>query len=134
MILVDTCVLIDVFDDDPTWSDWSRRQLDVWAVRGPLLINPVIYAELAADFDSIESLDGVIACAELELREIPREALYLAGQAHVRYRRRGGTPASVLSDFFVGAHAAVMNVPLLTRDTARYAAYFGNLRLIAPTR
>lgn len=132
MILVDTCVLIDVFDDDPRWSDWSRRQLDTWALRGPLVINPVIYAELGADFDSIESLDAILARAELEFREIPRDALYLAGQAHLRYRRRGGTRTSVLSDFFIGAHAAVLNAPLLTRDTTRYAAYFGNLRLIAP--
>jgi predicted nucleic acid-binding protein len=132
MILVDTCVLIDVFDDDPQWADWSRRQLDAWSSRGALLINPVIYAELAADFDTFEALDAVIERAELELRELSREALYLAGQAHLRYRRRGGNRAGVLSDFFIGAHAAVLNIPVLTRDPARYGAYFSALRLITP--
>lgn len=134
MILVDTCVLIDVFDDDRQWVDWSSRQLDTWSTRGPLLINPVIYAELAADFDAIETLDDVIERAGLELRELSREALYLAGKAHLRYRQRGGTRAGVLSDFFIGAHAAVLGVPILTRDVARYLAYFDGLRLIAPER
>jgi hypothetical protein len=134
VILVDTCVLIDVFDADPRWSGWSLRQLDAWAARGPLLINPVIYAELAADFDTIEALDAVIERAELQLREPPREALYLAGQAQLRYRRRGGTRAGVLSDFFIGAHAAVLGVPVLTRDVGRFRAYFGGLRLVVPGR
>jgi predicted nucleic acid-binding protein len=133
VILVDTCVLIDVFDADPRWSDWSRRQLDAWSNRGPLLINPVIYSELAADFDTIESLDAVLDQAGLDLRELPREALYVAGKAHLRYRHRGGTRTGVLSEFFIGAHASVLNVPVLTRDTTRYRAYSGQLRLIAPT-
>ena len=132
MILVDTCVLIDVFDNDPKWAQWSRKQLDWWSARGPLLINPVIYAELAADFASIESLDKVIQRADLDLRELPREALYLAGKAHLRYRRRGGKRSGVLSDFFIGAHAAVLHVPVLTRDSTRYGAYFDGLRLIVP--
>ena len=132
MILVDTCVLIDVFDGDPRWAEWSRKQLDWWSARGPLLINPVIYAELAADFDSIENLDKVIQRAELELRELPRDALYLAGRAHLHYRQRGGSHAGVLSDFFIGAHAAVLKVPILTRDTARYSVYFAGLRLVSP--
>lgn len=132
MILVDSCVLIDVFDGDPNWSDWSRRQLDTWSDRGPLLINPVIYAEIAADFDTIESLNSVIDRAQLELRELPRAALFLAGQAHLRYRHRGGIRAGVLSDFFIGAHASVLKIPVLTRNTARYKGYFSKLRLIAP--
>jgi len=132
MILVDSCVLIDVFNDDPKWSGWSSRQLDEWSVRGSLLINPVIYAEVAAAFDTIESLNAVMDRAQLELRELPREALYLAGHAHLRYRHRGGTRTGVLSDFFIGAHASVLGVPVLTRDAARYGAYFRRLRLISP--
>lgn len=134
MILVDTCVLIDVFNDDPAWSEWSVAQLDDWSMRGPLLINAVIYAELAADFSSIDRLERVIARAGLDFREIPREALYLAGQAHLRYRRRGGSRAAVLSDFFIGAHALIAGIPLLTRDTTRYAAYFRDLRLVSPAQ
>ena len=134
MILVDTCVLIDVFDADPQWAAWSGQQLDMWSARGPLLINPVIYAELAADFASIDTLDNVIRQAKLELREMPREALYLAGKVHQRYRQRGGNRAGVLSDFFIGAHAAVLKLPVLTRDTDRYNAYFDGLRLVAPDK
>jgi predicted nucleic acid-binding protein len=133
VILVDSCVLIDVFDEDSQWAEWSSEQLETWSARGPLLINPVIYAELAADFVSIEALDKAIARAELELRELPREALFLAGKAHLAYRRRGGTRAGVLSDFFIGAHAAVLGVPVLTRDTGRYAAGFSGLRLVSPS-
>ena len=132
MILVDTCVLIDVFDADPQWAEWSRKQLDWWSARGPLLINPVNYAELAADFASIDTLDNVILRAGLELRELPREALYLAGKVQQRYRQRGGNRAGVLGDFFIGAHAAVLKVPVLTRDTSRYNTYFDGLRLVAP--
>ena len=134
MILVDTYVLIDVFDADPQWAAWSGQQLDMWSARGPLLINPVIYAELAADFASIDTLDNVIRQAKLELREMPREALYLAGKVHQRYRQRGGNRAGVLSDFFIGAHAAVLKLPVLTRDTDRYNAYFDGLRLVAPDK
>jgi predicted nucleic acid-binding protein len=132
MILVDSSVLIDVFNGDPKWSGWSSRQLDEWSERGSLLINPVIYAEIAAAFETIESLDGVIDRAQLELRELPREALFLAGQAQLQYRHRGGTRTGVLSDFFIGAHASVLRIPVLTRDTIRYKAYFRKLRLIAP--
>ena len=133
MILVDTCVLIDVLDDDLQWGDWSQAQLDTWSTRGPLLINPVIYAELAADFESIEALDEAVTRAELEFRELPREALYLASKAHAAYRRRGGERTGVLSDFFIGAHAAVLKVPVLTRDIVRFKSYFSGLRLITPS-
>ncbi len=132
MIVVDTCVLVDVIDGDPHWAGWSREQLDAWALRGPLVINPVIYAELSAGFDSIEKLDDVVARAQLDFRELPRDALYLAGKAHRLYRTRGGIRPGVLSDFFIGAHAAVLGVPILTRDVSRYQHYFRNLKLVAP--
>lgn len=132
MILVDSCVVIDVLENDHTWADWSQAQLETWSARGPLLINAVIYAELAAYASSRESLEAEIAAAGLTMREFPRDALFLAGRAHAAYRRRGGTRAGVLADFLVGAHAAVLQIPVLTRDTARFRAYFPTVRLVSP--
>lgn len=132
MILVDSCVVIDVLGNDRRWAGWSQTQLETWSVRGPLLIDGVIYAELAAYASSKESLEAEIAAASLALREFPRDALFLAGRAHAAYRRRGGTRAGVLADFLVGAHAAVLQIPILTRDVARFRAYFPTVRLVSP--
>ncbi|MBI3045361.1 MAG: type II toxin-antitoxin system VapC family toxin [Betaproteobacteria bacterium] len=132
MILVDSCIVIDVLEDDSRWAGWSQAQLEAWSVRGPLLINAVIYAELAAYASSKESLESEIAAAGLAVREFPRDALFLAGRAHAAYRRRGGTRASVLADFLVGAHAAVLRIPILTRDVARFRAYFPTVKLVSP--
>lgn len=130
--MVDTNVILDVIQDDPAWADWSQEQLDEAALNGDLLINPVIYAELSVAFERIEELEALIAQAGFVLAPIPREALFLAGKAFLRYRRRQGAKRGVLPDFFIGAHAAVLGVPLLTRDTARYAAYFPTVRLMTP--
>jgi predicted nucleic acid-binding protein len=132
MILVDSCVVIDVLENDRKWADWSQTQLELWSARGPLLINPVIYAELAAYARSKESLEAEIATAGFIMREMPRDALFLAGRAHAAYRSRGGIRTGILADFMVGAHAAVADCPLLTRDRRRYAAYFPSLSLVTP--
>lgn len=132
MILVDSCVVIDVLENDRRWADWSQTQLETWSARGPLLINAVIYAELAAYASSKESLEAEIAAAGLAVREFPRDALFLAGRAHAAYRGRGGTRAGVLADFLVGAHAAVLQIPILTRDVARFRAYFPTVKLVSP--
>jgi len=97
-----------------------------------LTINPVIYAELALTFSTVEALDQVIKDLELTLIEVPRPALFLAGKAFARYRRQGGRKNTVLADFFIGAHAAVSRYPVLTRDTRRYTSYFSDVTLIAP--
>jgi hypothetical protein len=91
VILVDTNVLMDVFGADREWADWSIARLDEWSRRGPLFVNPVIYAELAAGFSSVEALDAVIEEAALTFEELPRDALFLAAKAQILYRRRGGT-------------------------------------------
>lgn len=132
MILVDSNVLLDILLDDPEWASWSQSQLDLWARRGPLLVNPMVYAELAAGFDSVRALDDTLDEAGLEFEEIPRDALFLAAKAHVLYRRRGGRRRGVLADFFVGAHAAVRRLPLLTRDVRRYRSYFPTVTLVRP--
>jgi predicted nucleic acid-binding protein len=132
LLLVDTNVLLDVLTDDPHWADWSQRQLDDWNLREELAINSVIYAELSVAFDRIEALEAVLTDGGFAVAEIPREALFLAGKVFLDYRRRQGAKAGVLPDFFVGAHAAVAGVSILTRDVARYRTYFPSVTLIAP--
>jgi len=131
-MLVDTNVLVDVFENDPDWADWSIEQLQSQSKVHRLIINPIIYSELSLTFSSIESLNQVLDDMELRMLEIPKPALFLAGKAFVQYRRRGGTKHNVLGDFFIGAHAAVTKLPVLTRDTRRYRNYFPSVNLIAP--
>lgn len=132
MTLVDTNILLDIVTDDPTWADWSIQQLDIAATKGPLIINGVVYAELSVRFERIEDLDAVLAEAGIGLAEILPAALFLAGKVFQRYRRAGGSRRGVLPDFFIGAHAAITGLPLLTRDIARYRTYFPTVQLIAP--
>lgn len=132
MLLVDTNVLVDVLEDDPRWADWSIGQLRAQSKIHPLLINPIIYAELSLTFSRVEALDQAVESMGLDLKELPRPALFLAGKAFALYRRKGGKKSSVLADFFVGAHAAVLGCPLLTRDAQRYRSYFPSIELITP--
>lgn len=132
MILVDTNVLLDVVSDDRIWADWSQRQMEAASLVQQLAVNSVIYAELSFGFTRIEEVDAVLADARIRLIDIPREALFLAGKAFRLYRRRGGLKTGVLPDFFIGAHAAVEQLPLLTRDPMRFRAHFPTVRLIAP--
>jgi predicted nucleic acid-binding protein len=130
--LVDTNVLLDIATNDAKWAVWSLQQLDAAAVRGPVLINAVVYAEFSVGYVRVEEIDKVLAEVGLELAEIPRAALFLAGKVFQRYRARGGSRTGVLPDFFIGAHAAVAQVPLLTRDPRRYGNYFSGITLVTP--
>lgn len=132
MPLVDTNVLFDLVTDDPIWADWSARQLRIWSAHGTLVVNPVVYAELSVGYDRIDEVDAALDAARVELIEIPRAALFLAGKAFAKYRARGGTRTGVLPDFFIGAHAVVQGIGLLTRDSRRYRAYFPTIILITP--
>lgn len=132
MLLVDTNVLVDVLEDDPQWADWSIRQLRAQSKIHPLAINPIIYAELSLTFSTVEALDETVEALGLVVKELPRPALFLAGKAYTRYRRQGGHKNNVLADFFIGAQAAVLGWPLLTRDARRYQAYFPSVALITP--
>ena len=132
MLLVDTNVLVDVLEDDPEWADWSISQLRAQSKVHPLAISPVTYAELSLTFSTVEALDKTLESLDLALLELPRPALFLAGKAFVRYRRQGGKKSNVLADFFIGAHAAVLKCPLLTRDARRYQRYFPSVALITP--
>ena len=134
MLLVDTNVLVDVLEDDPEWADWSIAQLRAQSKVHRLAVNPIIYSELSLTFSTVEALDQTLDGLGLVMIEVPRAALFLAGKAFVRYRRRGGRRNNVLADFFIGAHAAVSGLSVLTGDPRRCAAYFSGVTLIAPDR
>lgn len=132
MILIDTGILLDVLTNDRAWAERSQAALETATAADDLAINDVIYAELSTHFASIEAVDRAVEVMDLRHASIPRTALFLAGKAFLQYRRRGGTKTGVLSDFFVGAHAAAEDWPLLTRDPRRIAGYFPTVQLIAP--
>jgi hypothetical protein len=132
MILVDTNVLIDVLQDDPQWAEWSVAQLRAQSKVHELAINAIVYAELSLAFARAEEVDDAVTRLELKLLEIPRPALFLAGKAFLAYRKAGGARSNVLPDFFIGAHAAVAGMAILTRDTRRYASYFPKVKLLIP--
>jgi len=132
VLIVDTNVLVDVLEDDSDWAEWSIGQLRAQAQVHELAINPIIYSELSLTFATVEALDAVVDQMRLTMADIPRAALFLAGHAFLRYRRSGGGKSNVLSDFFIGAHAAVERCPLLTRDVQRYRTHFPTVELIAP--
>lgn len=131
-VLVDTNVLLDVFTRDPVWAGWSMHELEAAAIRGRLNINDVVYAELSVGFSTIERLELLLERAGVLRIPLSRSALFLAGKAFQRYRAAGGVRTGVLPDFFIGAHAAVEGLPLLTRDPRRYRTYFPTVELVTP--
>jgi hypothetical protein len=132
MTLIDSIVLLDLMTDDKRWADWSQVQLEQATLAGPLIINNVIYAEISTRHSTVEAVDAMLRDLDIDLVVIPRTALFLAGKAYLRYRANGGVRTGVLSDFFIGAHAAVERLPLLTRDARRYRSYFPTVELITP--
>lgn len=132
MTLVDSNVLIDILSNDRKWFAWSLTNLEHRAAEGPLIINEIIYAELSIQLRSQAELDEAIVALGVELRRIPEPALFLAGKVFRRYRQGGGVRTGVLPDFFIGAHAQISDLPLLTRDVGRYRTYFPKVALISP--
>ena len=131
-VLADTSVVLDVFQDDPRWCTWSLSALRDGARRGRLFIDPIIHAEVSVGFARIEELERAIDDAGLAMLPIPKEALFLAAKAYLRYRRQRGTKTAPLPDFFIGAHAAVEGLTLVTRNPRRVREYFPTVRLVAP--
>ncbi|WP_319526684.1 type II toxin-antitoxin system VapC family toxin [uncultured Desulfosarcina sp.] len=131
-IFIDSNVILDLFLDDPNWAQWSETTLEHYARHGRLYISPVVYSEISIGFERIEDLEQAVAAAGFQMVPIPREALFLAGKAFMAYRQRSGRKSSPLPDFFIGAQAAVIGLPLITRDVARYRTYFPRLKLIHP--
>lgn len=131
-VLVDANILIDIATDDPNWGKWSADALEHAGRGRQLVINPLIYAEVSVAFSRIEDLDQLLPSGLFQREDLPWEAGFLAGKAYLGYRRRGGVRTSPLPDFYIGAHAAVRDYALLTRDGARYATYFPTVQLITP--
>ena len=131
-ILVDSNVLLDVLTEDPRWSRWSSDALSEHADHDVLAINPIIYAEVSVGFVRIEDLDAALPAPTFHRLALPWEAAFLAGKCFLAYRKRGGVRSSPLPDFYIGAHASVSGLKLLTRDAARYQTYFPKLAVIAP--
>jgi predicted nucleic acid-binding protein len=131
-LIVDSNVILDVVTADPNWYDWSVGQLNAAALRGSLIVNDIVFAEVSSRYDRVERVEELFVGMGLVIERIPRSALFLAGQAHRRYRQRGGENTGILADFLVGAHAAVSRRPLLTRDRARYMTYFPTVEVVAP--
>jgi predicted nucleic acid-binding protein len=131
-VLVDSNVLLDVLGEDPAWFEWSSQALAETADRSRLAINPVVYAEVSVGFDRIEALDTALPAGVFTRLPLPWPAAFLAGRCFVAYRRAGGERRSPLPDFYIGAHAAVEGLRLLTRDARRYRTYLPRLELIAP--
>jgi predicted nucleic acid-binding protein len=132
-VLVDSNILLDVATNDPNWGDWSARALAECAENTTLVINPIIYAEVSIRYTTIEELDAVLAPQFYQRESLPWEAGFLAGKCFLQYRRRGGARSSPLPDFYIGAHAAVGDLALLTRDATRYRTYFPKLEILAPS-
>jgi predicted nucleic acid-binding protein len=133
-ILVDSNVIIDILTADRIWREWSEAALTSAADRDEIAINPIIYAEIASGFATMADLDRRIGVDAFRRLALPYEAAFVAGRAFVEYRRRGGARTSPLPDFYIGAHAAVAGLELLTRDARRYAGYFPKVLLISPDR
>lgn len=131
-ILVDSCVLLDLFTNDPNWADWSESVLEKYSQTNTLYINSIVYTEISIGFAKIEEVDEAISALGLKVLEIPREALFLTGKVFCQYRRNKGTKKSPMPDFFIGAHAAVSQFHLITRDSAKYKTYYPQLKLIDP--
>ena len=131
-VLVDSNVILDIFLNDPNWADWSEAILGEYSTSSTLCINSIIYSEISIGFKRIEELEFAIDRGGFQIREIPREALFLEGKSFVKYRRVKGFKRSPLPDFYIGAHAAVLKMSLITRDTARYSTYFPTVKLISP--
>jgi hypothetical protein len=125
-------VLLDIFEDDPVWAEWFESTIEQCSMTYILCINPVIYAEISVGFQRIEELEAAIAGCEARMLQIPKEALFLAAKVFAEYRKHKGIKTLSLPDFFIGAHAAVEGLDLLTREVAKYRSYFPGIKLISP--
>jgi predicted nucleic acid-binding protein len=131
-IMVDSNVLIDIFNRDTVWFEWSSSIIEIYAEQVRFTINPIIYAEISTSFKKIEELEDALPESYFTKEPIPWEAAFLAAKVFIQYRKNGGKRDSNLPDFLIGAHAAVRGIPLITRDTKHYKTYYPHLELIAP--
>ncbi len=131
-IFIDSCVLLDLFTDDPNRGEWSENILEKYSQTNTLYINSIVYTEISIGFNKIEELETAISELDIKVLEIPREALFLTGKMYLKYRKNKGIKDSPLPNFFIGAHVAVEKFNLITRDTNKYKTYFPQVKLIIP--
>jgi len=131
-LLVDSNVILDIFLDDPNWADWSESALANYSLHTTLYINSIVYTEVSVGFKKIEELELALQKGGFQMLEIPKEALFLAGKAYLKYRKGKGIKKSPLPDFYIGAQAAVLDLDLITRDVGRYRTYFPTVNIICP--
>ena len=133
-VFIDSCVLLDLFTDDPKWADWSEVILEKYSQTNTLYINSIVYTEISIGFKKIEEVETAITELDIEILEIPREALFLTGKVFLNYRKNKnkGTKTSPLPDFFIGTHVVVSKFALITRDSSKYKTYFSQAKLIHP--
>ena len=131
-IIVDSSVILDVFTDAPDWADWSTNALIKYGKNHSLIINDIIYSEISLAFNTVNQIDHAIHEAGLKVERIPGEGLMAAAKAFLAYRKNKGLKTTTLPDFFIGAHAQVLNIPLLTRDTSKIKTYFPDVKIISP--
>jgi predicted nucleic acid-binding protein len=131
-VLVDSSIVLDLFTADALYCERSMALLSIWGATHELCIDDIVYAEVSVGFGRIEMLDQALTGSGFRHLPIPKEALFLAGKAFMGYRRRGGARLSPLPDFFIGAHAAVADIPLLTRDPQRIRACYPTVRILEP--
>ncbi|MBS1768324.1 MAG: type II toxin-antitoxin system VapC family toxin [Acidobacteria bacterium] len=132
MILIDSNVLLDLYDVRSEWHQWSVETLAAAADTAPLIIDPIIYAEVSIKFKTPAEFDEAFPSEDFLRKDLPFAAAFIAGKAHMEYRRRGGVRAATLPDFFIGAHALVAGYRILTRDPRRFRRYFPTVEVIAP--
>ncbi|MEA3468112.1 MAG: type II toxin-antitoxin system VapC family toxin [Thermodesulfobacteriota bacterium] len=131
-VFIDSCILLDLFTDDPNWAAWSEGILDRYSQTNTLYINSIVYAEVSIGFNKIEELEKAIEQLSIKVLEIPREALFLTGKTFLKYRKNKGTKNAPLPDFFIGAHTSVSSFDLITRDIKKFRTYFPQVKLIHP--
>ncbi|MES9856687.1 MAG: PIN domain-containing protein [Sedimenticola sp.] len=131
-VLIDSCVLLDLFTNDERWGSWSESVLEKYSQTNTLFINSIVYTEVSIGFNKIEEVETAIEALGVRVLEMPREALFLTGKAFLKYRKNKGTKTSPLPDFFIGAHASISKFGLITRDIAKYKTYFPQVELIQP--
>ena len=132
-VLVDSCILLDLFTNNPKFVDWSESILYQYSQTNTLYINSIIYTEISIGFNNIEEVEKAVSSLNLKVLEAPREALFLAGKAFLKYKKNTGTKNSTLPDFFIGAHASISGFGLITRDKSKYNTYFPKIKLIHPS-
>jgi predicted nucleic acid-binding protein len=131
-ILIDSNVILDLFENDQNWAEWSESSLEQYSMTHTLYINPIIYAEVSIGFERIEELESAITGCGFQMIQIPKEALFLAGKAFIKYKKQKGSKLYPLPDFFIGAHAAVVGFEIMTKDISRFRSYFPTVKLVTP--